>query len=79
MLCNHEFRAESGCLVHETDGNLRAVVPPEGFADFVKAWPDAAPIVAQLTGGTVAAVTVAAPPAPQPAFLPAPKPCAALA
>lgn len=47
--CMHTFSATAdGQLAHETDGVARAIVPPEGWDDYVKAWPDAAPIVAAL-------------------------------
>lgn len=45
-LDRHTFRlAKSGNLEHVIDGEVRAVIPPEGFADYVKDWPQAAPVV----------------------------------
>lgn len=42
----HTFEAtKDGQLQHTTDGQLRAIVPPEGWADYCEAWPDAQPIV----------------------------------
>lgn len=38
----HCFEVVGGELTHEIDGVLRATVPPEGWADYVEAWPDAA-------------------------------------
>lgn len=51
LLENHTFEASpEGELVHYSDGRLRAVVPPEGFADYLEAWPMAQPIVDGITG-----------------------------
>jgi hypothetical protein len=47
----HEFRpAADGHLEHSIDGVLRAIVPPEGLAEYAKAWPDAAELVRAITG-----------------------------
>jgi len=35
------YKTIDGQLAHYTDDTLRATVPPEGWADYVKAWPDA--------------------------------------
>jgi len=46
----HRFTATSdGQLAHYTGEQLRATVPPEGWADYVKLWPEAKAIVDQLT------------------------------
>lgn len=50
FLEQHEFSAEGGQLVHRTNGALRATVPPEGFADYLKLWPEAEPIVRAISG-----------------------------
>jgi hypothetical protein len=45
----HTFeKTRDGQLEHRTDGVLRAVVPPEGWDDYVALWPEAAPLVEQL-------------------------------
>lgn len=49
-LDQHRFSASAdGQLEHYTGESLRAVVPPEGWADYVKLWPEAQAIVDQLT------------------------------
>jgi hypothetical protein len=46
----HSFYATAdGQLAHETDGTLRATVPPEGWADYCQQYPDAQDIVDSLT------------------------------
>lgn len=46
----HTFYATAdGQLAHETDGILRATVPPEGWADYCQQYPDAQDIVDSLT------------------------------
>jgi hypothetical protein len=46
----HTFYATAdGQLAHETDGTLRATVPPEGWADYCQQYPDAQDIVDSLT------------------------------
>jgi hypothetical protein len=48
-LHEQEFKkGEDGALVHFTDGNLRASVPPEGWDEYLELWPEAAPVVASL-------------------------------
>ena len=55
LMCMHSFQATNdGQLAHYTDGTLRAVVPPEGWDDYLATWADAAPIVAQLRKPTEA-------------------------
>lgn len=50
LMSAHVFEAtDAGELAHYTDGRLRAIVPPEGFAEYLALWPMAEPIVAQLT------------------------------
>jgi hypothetical protein len=42
----HTFSSTSdGQLQHEIDGKIRATVPPEGWADYCKEYPDAQDIV----------------------------------
>lgn len=51
----HMFRASKDKqLEHLIDGELRATVPPEGFADYVKAWPQCADVVRSLTRAPLA-------------------------
>jgi predicted transglutaminase-like cysteine proteinase len=46
----HTFYATAdGQLAHETDGTLRATVPPEGWADYCQQYPDAQEVVDSLT------------------------------
>lgn len=40
-----------GQLLHLVDGKLRATIPPEGWDDYVKTWPEALPVVEQLRTG----------------------------
>jgi hypothetical protein len=48
-LAMHEFHANAqGCLEHIIDGHLRATVPPEGLDDYVRTWPDCAPVAKTL-------------------------------
>ena len=52
----HTFEASAkGELVHSTNGELRAVIPPEGFAGYLELWPMAQPIVDAITGKAPAA------------------------
>lgn len=45
-LASHVFTLDArGCLVHSIDGRERATVPPEGFDDYARQWPDCAPLV----------------------------------
>ena len=39
---------KDGQLRHSSDGELRAVVPPEGWDDYLALWPEAQPIVDSL-------------------------------
>lgn len=49
----HTFEAtDDGQLAHLIDGNLRATIPPEGWADYCKEYPDAQDIVDELTKPT---------------------------
>lgn len=49
-ICYHTFETStSGELLHLIDNSLRATVPPEGWADYVKEWPEAQDIVDALT------------------------------
>lgn len=46
----HTFYATAdGQLAHETDGTLRATVPPEGWADYCQQYPDAQDVVDAMT------------------------------
>ena len=48
-LARHVFSSSArGELLHFIDGDLRATVPPEGWAGYVAEWPDAAFITEQL-------------------------------
>jgi hypothetical protein len=48
-LANHRFSASAdGQLQHFVEGELRATVPPEGWADYVKYWPASIDVVRQL-------------------------------
>lgn len=45
----HVFGATpDGQLAHYTDSALRCVVPPEGWEDYCRMWPDAQAVVDQL-------------------------------
>lgn len=49
ILCAHEFAATAdGQLEHRMDGKLCATVPPAGFDDYLHAWPQCAPVLAEL-------------------------------
>lgn len=49
----HTFEATAdGQLSHLIDGNLRATIPPEGWADYCLEYPDAQDIVDELTKPT---------------------------
>lgn len=46
----HTFRSNSrGELEHLIDGNLRATVPPEGWEDYCREYPDAQSVVDSMT------------------------------
>lgn len=50
VLALHTFEAaRDGQILHFIDGNLRATVPPEGWADYAKEWPEAQEIIDGLT------------------------------
>lgn len=50
IMVMHTFEVmRDGQLGHFTDGTLRATVPPEGWADYCKQYPDAQDIVDELT------------------------------
>lgn len=44
----HTFQAHDGMLEHSIDGRLRATVPAEGFDDYARTWPDAAPVIEHI-------------------------------
>lgn len=49
VLGYHTFqRGDDGQLEHYIDGELRAVVPPEGWEGYARDWPQCADLVAQL-------------------------------
>lgn len=63
----HRFEAtKDGQLAHYTDDQLRATIPPAGWADYAEQWPNAKPVIDQLTRSK----------APEPAQLAAPAPAA---
>jgi hypothetical protein len=45
QLHQHAFDMVGGELHHFTDGELRAVVPPEGWDGYMEAWPECASLV----------------------------------
>jgi hypothetical protein len=48
-ICYHTFEtSKDGQLLHLIDNTLRATIPPEGWADYVKEWPEAGDIVDAL-------------------------------
>lgn len=52
----HSFEtADDGCLRHFIDGQLRAIVPPQGQDDYLKTWPDALPVVRELKAAEASA------------------------
>lgn len=65
VLEQHRFSAgPDGQLLHYTDELLRAAVPPEGWDDYLRAWPEAADLIGQLrrpAQDPAPAETVAAP------------------
>ena len=47
---SHRFTATAdGQLAHYSDDQLRAIVPPEGWQDYLKHWPEAQALVDGLT------------------------------
>lgn len=49
MLAHHHFFATpDGQLGHNIDGKLRAIVPPEGMAEYARLWPDCADLAKEL-------------------------------
>lgn len=48
-LASHVFEATAdGCLLHTIDGFARALVPPEGIADYARCWPACEPVAREL-------------------------------
>jgi hypothetical protein len=43
-------RHPDGQLAHYIDGDLRALVPPEGWEAYAEAWPEAIPVINDLKG-----------------------------
>lgn len=51
VIALHVFRAaDDGQLEHYIDGIKRAVVPPEGWENYVQTWPDAGDVIDSLRG-----------------------------
>lgn len=49
LMVEHRFAASNdGQLLHFTNGDLRATVPPEGWADYAVEYPACADLVFQL-------------------------------
>lgn len=48
QLATHRFSDEGGQIAHYIDGRLRALVPPEGFDDYARLWPDCAELVVAM-------------------------------
>lgn len=62
ILARHEFTAGAhGQLEHYTDGVLRATVPPEGWQDYARDWPQAEPLMAAMRTPTASQDASAAP------------------
>lgn len=60
ILADHLFTtSDDGQLVHIVDGRLRATVPPEGWADYLREWPEAGGVVDSLRIVPAAVVQVA--------------------
>ncbi len=50
MMTIHTFaKGKDGQLEHHIDGRLRAQVPPEGWADYCREYPEAQDIVDAMT------------------------------
>ena len=57
----HRFIASpAGVLVHYTDNQLRGIVPPQGFEDYLVAWPESAAAIAELRRARAKIETMAA-------------------
>ena len=56
-LGDHRFMASADGkrLLHFIDGELRADIPPEGFADYLEAWPQAKPVIEAIGASPSAA------------------------
>jgi hypothetical protein len=46
----HVFEEQDGDLVHLIDGRERARVPPAGFDDYLKCWPECRPVIDAIRG-----------------------------
>ena len=56
---SHRFTVTTdGQLAHYSDDQLRAVVPPEGWQDYLKQWPEAQALVDVLTTPTESTAAV---------------------
>lgn len=58
-LDRHTFRAsKDGQLEHLVNDEVRAVIPPKGFAAYLEDWPQALPVIESI-GAPAAAAAVA--------------------
>lgn len=56
LFVGHQFDATpDGQLLHSMDGRQCALVPPEGFDDYVRTWPACKPVVDTLRGAEASA------------------------
>jgi hypothetical protein len=50
LICHSDFyQGEHGELIHYLDDKCRAIVPPEGWEQYAKDWPEAQKAIDQLT------------------------------
>lgn len=62
LMVAHQFDAmPDGQLLHSMDGRQCALVPPEGFDDYVRTWPDCKPVVDALRGAERSAAATVKP------------------
>lgn len=58
----HQYDAmPDGQLLHSMDGVQCALVPPEGFDEYVRTWPDCKPVVDTLRGAERSAAVTTKP------------------
>lgn len=56
IMAMHYFATTGdGQLAHYIDGRLRATVPPEGWADYAKTWPESGDVIDSLIRPTTPA------------------------
>ena len=49
-LVEHTFKTtDDGLLVHEINGSVRAIVPPEGFKGYAEVYPNCQPVIDSVT------------------------------